>query len=156
GALVRNGIRLTWKQQITRRVLSPLERRALVQPATKRVIAISELMRRNLAELYGRSEGVDLVYHGTDCATFHPDNRDRWRKAVRAELGILDDRVVALYVGDLKKGTVPAIRAVAKTPGVTLMLLSPSNPAPYRVVAQAEGAAERVLFLPRSKEVQKY
>ena len=119
--------------------------------ATQRVIAVSERVRSNLAETYRREQGVDVVYHGTDTAIFHPDNRGRYRSEVRASIGIKDDRFIALYVGDMKKGAAAAIRAVAKTPGVTLLILSGSNAAPYRVVAEAESVADRVIFLPHTK-----
>ena len=152
-ALLRHGVRLTWKQQVFRHLLSKLERRALCQPATKRVIAISELMRTNLAKLYGRDRDVDLIYHGTDVVGFHPNNRGRHRNDVRAAAGIGDDRFTALYVGDLKKGAAAAIRAVAKAPGVTLMVLSASKTEPFRSLAEAERVADRVIFLPFSKKV---
>jgi UDP-glucose:(heptosyl)LPS alpha-1,3-glucosyltransferase len=152
-ALLRHGTRLTWKQQVFRHVLSKLERRALCQPATRRVIAISELMRTNLAQLYGRDRNVDLVYHGTDIVSFHPSNRERYRTEVRTAVGIPDDRFTALYVGDLKKGAAAAIRATAKAPGVTLLLLTGSQTAPFRTLAAAEGVADRTVFLPFSKKV---
>src|SRR5207245_6193719 len=100
------------------------------QPATRRVIAISERVRGDLARAYGRDRGVDVVYHGTDTTTFHPENRGRHRAAVRAAAGVPDDRFLALYVGDMKKGAAAAIRATARAPGVTLLVVSPSNPAP--------------------------
>jgi UDP-glucose:(heptosyl)LPS alpha-1,3-glucosyltransferase len=152
-ALLRHGVRLTWKQQMFRRLLSKLERRALCQPTTKRVIAISELMRTNLSQLYGRQQNVDLVYHGTDIVGFHPSNRERYRIEVRSAAGIGDDRFTALYVGDLKKGAAAAIRATAKAPGATLLLLTGSQTAPFRALAEAEGVADRTIFLPFSKKV---
>lgn len=155
-ALAREGVRLTWRQQVFRRLVTGLERRALCQAPTRRVIAVSGRVRENLAELYGRTTGVDVVYHGTDVAKFHPDNRGRYRAAVRAAVGLPDDRFVALYVGDLKKGADAAIRAAARAPGVTLLVLTASDTAPYRAVAEAEGAADRVIFHPRSKEVEKF
>jgi UDP-glucose:(heptosyl)LPS alpha-1,3-glucosyltransferase len=99
---------------------------------------------------------VDVVYHGTDVDTFHPDNRDRFRASVRAELGIVDSRFLALYIGDLKKGAEAAIRAIGRTPGVTLLLLSGSNTGPYRALAQAEKVADRVLFHPHTKRVEAF
>ncbi|HSQ55725.1 MAG TPA: glycosyltransferase family 4 protein, partial [Gemmata sp.] len=149
-------IRLTGKQRIARSLLVPLERRALVQPATKKVIAVSQLVRQNLAHYYGRSDGVNVIHHGTDVVRFHPENRSRFRSAVRSSLGVAENAFVALYVGDLKKGATAAIRAVAKTAGVTLLVVSPSPPEPYRQVAEAEAVADRVIFHPHSKEVERF
>jgi UDP-glucose:(heptosyl)LPS alpha-1,3-glucosyltransferase len=155
-ALAREGVRLTWRQQVFRRLVTGLERRALCQPATRRVIAISERVRADLAGTYHRRRGVDVVYHGTDTVTFHPDNRGRYRRDVRAAAGIPDERFVALYVGDMKKGAAAAIRAVARVPGVTLLILSGSGPGPYRAVAEAERVADRVIFHPHSKRVETF
>lgn len=155
-ALAREGVRLTWRQRAFQRLVTRLERRALCQPATRRVIAISRRVEGDLAGAYGRTAGVDVVYHGTDTANFHPDNRDRFRAEVRAAVGIPDDRFLALYAGDLKKGAAAAIRAAAAAPGVTLLLLSGSDPAPYRRLAEAEGASDRVVFHPHSKRVEAF
>lgn len=155
-ALASQGVRLTWRQRLFRRLVTGLERRALTQPATRRVIAVSGRVRTDLARWYGRADGVDVVYHGTDTATFHPDNRGRYRAAVRSAAGIPDDRFVALYVGDLKKGAEAAIRAAAAAPGVTLLILSGSDAAPYRAAAEREKVADRVVFHPHSKRVETF
>ena len=155
-SLEREGVSLTWRQHVFRSLVTPLERRALCQPGTRRVIAVSDGMRRNLADLYGRSHGVDVVYHGTDVDKFHPENRSRYRKAVRESVGVSDDRFLAIYVGDLKKGAVTAVRAVARTPGVTLLIVSPSPPDRYRAEAERAGVADRVIFHPHSKRVERF
>jgi UDP-glucose:(heptosyl)LPS alpha-1,3-glucosyltransferase len=103
-ALARFGQRASWPKRASRRMVSGLEKRALCQPQTRRVIAVSGLVRANIAEHYDRTTGVEVVYHGTDVDRFHPDNRERFRRPVRATLGLPDDRFLALYVGDVKKG----------------------------------------------------
>ncbi len=155
-ALEREGQRLSWKQLVTRGLVTGLERRALVQPQTRRVIAVSHLMRANLAEFYGRTRGVEVVYHGTDVDRFHPTNRDRFRAGVRSTLGIPAGQFVALYVGDLKKGATAAVRAVAATPGVTLLLVSGSDATDLRRVAAECGAAERVILHPPSNQIERF
>lgn len=154
--LAREGVRLTARQRAFRLLVTGLERRALCQPATRQVIAVSDRVRRDLASFYGRADGVEVVYHGTDTITFHPDNRDRYRQVTRAASGVPDDRFVALYVGDLKKGAAAAIRATARVPGVTLLLLSASDAGPYRAVAAAEGVQDRVIFHPHSTRVEAF
>ena len=68
--------------------MTPWERRALVRKGTRRVIAISQVTRKNLAELYGRRDGVDVIYHGVDTVTFHPDKSSIPRRGADAELGL--------------------------------------------------------------------
>lgn len=86
-ALTREGVRLTGRQRIFKNLVTGLERQALCQPATRRVIAVSERVKADLAAFYGRTTGVEVIYHGTDTTTFHPDNRDRCRASIRAAVG---------------------------------------------------------------------
>jgi UDP-glucose:(heptosyl)LPS alpha-1,3-glucosyltransferase len=155
-ALESQGASLTWRQRIFRALIERLEHRALCQPATRRVVAVSERVKDDLARHYGRKSEVDVVYHGTDVETFHPDNRDRFRRPVRADLGIADDAFVALYIGDLKKGAAAAIRAAARTPGVILLILTASRSIAAKRLAAAEGVGDRVLFVPHSKGVERF
>jgi UDP-glucose:(heptosyl)LPS alpha-1,3-glucosyltransferase len=154
-ALAQAGVPLTWRQRLFKRLVGGLERRALCQPETRRVIAVSQRVRADITRSYGRSVGIDVIYHGTDTARFHPAWRDQYRSAVRAGLGIDDHRFVAIYVGDLKKGAVPALRATALTAGVTLLIVSPSEPAPYRALAEQLQIADRVIFHPVSRQVER-
>jgi glycosyltransferase involved in cell wall biosynthesis len=153
-ALAQAGVQLTWRQRVFQRLVGGLERRALCQPATRRVIAVSQRVRTDITRSYGRSVGIDVIYHGTDTRRFHPGLREQHRAAARASVGIADDRFVAIYVGDLKKGAAPALRATALTAGVTLLVVSPSEPAPYLVLAEQLKIAERVIFHPASKQVE--
>jgi UDP-glucose:(heptosyl)LPS alpha-1,3-glucosyltransferase len=153
-ALTGQGVRLNWRQQLSRRLITGLERKALCQLQTRKVIAVSQMVRRNMAEFYGRTAGVEVVYHGTDVHRFHPANRERYRTSVRASVGIPGDAFLALYVGDLKKGAAAAVRAVAKTPGVTLLIVSGSDATPVRGLASELDVAGRVIFHPHTKQVE--
>jgi UDP-glucose:(heptosyl)LPS alpha-1,3-glucosyltransferase len=155
-ALDGQGVELSWRQRLSRRLITGLEQKALCQSQTRGVIAISELVRRNLAEFYGRTSGVRVVYHGTDVDRFHPSNRERHRGPVRAALGIPDGNFVALYVGDLKKGAGAAVRATAKTPGVTLLVVTRSDTAEVERAAAEAGVTDRVLFHPPSKQIETF
>lgn len=155
-AIERQGHRLSWKQQVSRRLVTGLERRALCQPQTRRVIAVSNLVRENMAEFYGRTHGVEVVYHGTDIERFHPANRDRFRKVVRQSVGVPEGQFLALYVGDLKKGAVAAVRAVARTPGAVLLIVSGSDTTQVKAVAVEAGVSDRVIFHPHSKQVEMF
>jgi glycosyltransferase involved in cell wall biosynthesis len=64
--------------------------------------------------------------------------------------------VVALYVGDLKKGVSPAIRAVARIPGTHLVIVSPSPPAPYLELVREMNLERRVHFCPATPDVEQY
>jgi UDP-glucose:(heptosyl)LPS alpha-1,3-glucosyltransferase len=155
-AMARGNGRLTWRQSVSRTLITPLERRALGKRSTRRVIAISERVRDDLARYYGRRDGVRVVYHGVDLATFHPRNRGRYRDEARAVLGATPGECLALYVGNLQKGAAAAIRATARVAGVRLVLVSSSNPDADCAVARAEAAADRVVFHPTSRQIERF
>lgn len=154
--LAQEGVPLTWRQSAFKALVTGLEKRALTQPATRRVIAVSERLKADLARHYGRMDGVDVIYHGTDVSLFHPDNRERYRATIRGTVGLRRDQFVALYVGDLKRGAAAAIRAVAQTAGATLLIVSGSDVGPFRSLAEEQGAAERVIFHPHSRNVEQF
>jgi UDP-glucose:(heptosyl)LPS alpha-1,3-glucosyltransferase len=154
-ALARARGSLTWRQSLSRALITPLERLALAKPSTRRVIAISEFTCRDLARFYGRADGVRVIYHGVDSELFHPRNRRPWRDRLRSEWGATPDQCVALFVGNLQKGAAAAIRALARVRGARLVLVTGSNTDADRAVARAEGVADRVVFLPFSKHVER-
>lgn len=146
---------LNWRQRLTRAIVTPLERYALVKPSTRRVIGISEQTRGDLSRYYRRTAGVRVVYHGIDLDSFHPRNQALHRDAVRAEFGVPPEAFLALFVGNLQKGAAAAIRAVARVPGIQLALVSSSDTTSDRAIAVAEGVANLVRFLPARSDVHR-
>ena len=155
-AVARRDGGLTRKQRVAAAVVTPLERLALAGRGVRRVIAVSEKVKADLARFYGRTDGVVVVPHGVDTEAFHPRNRAEFRAAVRAELGVPPAACLALYVGDLKKGGAAAVRAAARVPGLWLALVSASDPATVGAVAADAGAADRVVFRSATREVRRY
>jgi len=145
-----------WRKRVFRAVVTRLDRLVMRPGAAARFIAPSARVKDDLAEYYGLTDRVRVVHHGTDTEAFHPRNRGKWRDAVRAELGLAPTNCAALYVGDLQKAMPAAVRAVARVPGVRLVAVSRSDPAPYAALAASEGVADRVVFAPFSAEVARY
>lgn len=153
-ALARQRVRLSGKQTVFRAAVTPLERQALSHRTTGGVIAVSQRIASDLSKYYLRTNGVRVIYHGTDTRTFHPKNRERFRIKTRSELGISDGQFVAMYAGDLQKGAAAAIRATAATSGVALALASKSPVREYLRLAESLGVSERVVFVPFSKRIE--
>ena len=154
-ALGREGVRLSWKQRAFQSVVAGLERHALCKTSTCRVIAISHRIKDDLAACYGRTSGVSVIYHGTDLSMFHPANVARYRCEMRQSIGVANDRFLALYVGDMKKGAIAAIQAVATTPDVTLLIVSASSTADAKAAAAEAQIEDRVIFVAHSREIEK-
>ncbi len=93
-------------------IVNRLERRLFRGSTEAEVIAVRKPRRRATRTAYGRTDRVSVIYHGVDLDRFSPRNRDRYRSALRQSLGIPEDALVALYVGDLRKGGRTAIEAL--------------------------------------------
>jgi UDP-glucose:(heptosyl)LPS alpha-1,3-glucosyltransferase len=153
-----------WKVRLFDALVVPLERRLFA--ANAHVIAVSDTVRRDLREQYGRSQETTVIHHGVDLSTFSPDQRTTHRAVVRASLGLTERDLACLFVGDLRKGAQHVIRALASlTTGLsngsgsgaeTLLLVSRTDPEPYRQLAKALGVSSRVRFLDATSTVERY
>ena len=146
---------LSWRERLFAALVIPAERRSL-SDGRATAIAISSALRDDLASGYGRSAKTVVIPHGVDGGQFHPGVRGEFRAAVRRELGLGDDITAFLFVGDLRKGVEPAIRALAAVPNAHLVAVSRTPPDAYRTMAAACGVADRVTLLPATSEVQRY
>ena len=150
------GARVSYVKRLHPWIVAPLEKFIFTKSRSRAVIAVSERMRQDLARFYRRSENVSVIYHGTDLDMFQPSNRQLWRAEMRAKLGIPEAGFLALYVGHLSKGAVPAIQAVLKVPDTFLLLVSSSDPSPYQALCESPEAKGRILFHPASAEIQRF
>ena len=151
-ALSRQKESLTWRDRVFQLVTGALER-SLYERTNQHVIAISRLVARNVAELYHCTAPTHVIYHGVDLATFSPATRGQFRRKKRRELGIADDEMVFLFVGNLRKGARHCIRALAQLKSGVFLLVSPSPPEPYRRLADQLGCGGRAKFTGASDRI---
>jgi UDP-glucose:(heptosyl)LPS alpha-1,3-glucosyltransferase len=137
-------------------IVNRAERMQYRQNTATEVIAVSSLVAGNLREAYGRSARVSVIYHGVDLERFSPTNRAEYRNALRRELGIPEEALIALWVGDLRKGALTSIDAIAEAQDWHLLLVSRTAPEPYAEHAAQRGVAERVTFAPPTDVVERY
>ena len=101
-------------------------------------------------------DGVRVIYHGVDTEVFHPRNRAVWRPEVRRQIGVTEETLLALYVGDYQKGLTPAIQATARVPGLHLVGVGPSPVEPYQKLIRGEKVADRIHLMPATRNVERY
>ncbi|MBI5098981.1 MAG: glycosyltransferase family 4 protein [Nitrospirae bacterium] len=85
----------------------------------KRIVAISNMVKKNIIENYGVSpDDIDVIYNGVDIEKFHPKNRERYRRETRQKHGLTDTDFVVLFVGSgfERKGVEYLIKAVESMP----------------------------------------
>lgn len=149
------GTNLSWRERLFAALVVPAERWSLADSRAT-AIAISSALREDLATDYRRSASTFVIPHGVDGAQFNPDVRTAYRAAVRSELGIASESPVFLYVGDLRKGMEPAIRALSSVPGAHLVGVSRTPPDRYGDLAFSCGVSDRVKLLAATDRVERY
>jgi UDP-glucose:(heptosyl)LPS alpha-1,3-glucosyltransferase len=155
GRRLLEGDNLSWRERVFAALVIPAERRSLRDDRAT-AIAISAALRDDLASTYGRSAETVVIPHGVDQQQFHPGVRAMYRDDVRRELAIPDATPVFLYVGDLRKGMDPAIRALARVPEAHLLAVSRTPPESYLAIAEDAGVAGRVTIRPATDRIEKY
>jgi UDP-glucose:(heptosyl)LPS alpha-1,3-glucosyltransferase len=112
-----------------------LEQSLFGRGGARRVIANSQMVQREITELYGYpAEKIDLVHNGVPVAAFRSatDQRD----AARENLDLAPDEIAVLFVGSgwERKGLRFAIRAIEACGGHNMRLLvaGRGNEAPFR------------------------
>ena len=108
------------------------------------LVAVSELVRRQLVDCGIAPGKIHVVPNGTDLAAFAPG------AASRAEFGLPEGPVIALFAGDIRSsrknlGTV--LRALVDAPGLHLAVAGKLAGSPYPDMAQGLGLGARVHFL---------
>jgi UDP-glucose:(heptosyl)LPS alpha-1,3-glucosyltransferase len=156
GRKALQGGRLPWKEQVFGSIVIPAERWAFRAPG-QTVIAISSALAADLQRLYGvNADRIVVIPHGVDPQQFHPGVRTQHRDHVRRELGLPHEAVVFVYVGDLRKGFEPAIRAIARVDGARLLGVSRTPADAFAATAEAEGVADRVTLVPATDQIERY
>jgi UDP-glucose:(heptosyl)LPS alpha-1,3-glucosyltransferase len=121
-----------------------LEKRQMTTP---RLVAVSDLIRKDVRKNYNRSEGVHVISPGVDPDLFHPAWIAEHREPLRKEMGIGHDDVVVLFVGSefRRKGLDLLIPAIG--PGMRLVVVGQGERLEhYRKLAAACGIGDRIHF----------
>ncbi|MEW6511517.1 MAG: glycosyltransferase family 4 protein [Bacteroidota bacterium] len=124
----------------------------MTSPATRRVIAVSRLVRDQLLETYDLpADNVRVIPNGVDLNGFDPPADDRARRELRTRLGFVEGEFGLLFIGNEfdRKGLQTVIEALAllRDRSVTLAVVGGDTPAPYRVLARRAGVESRIRFL---------
>jgi UDP-glucose:(heptosyl)LPS alpha-1,3-glucosyltransferase len=116
-----------------------------------KVLCVSELVKQTARTHYGLPEDrLVTLFNAIDPARFNPAAKLGAGAAVRQQLDLGPDKVVALIVAQdfHRKGVRPAIEAIAKVADHRLVLVVVGKPDPreYRALAVTLGIADRVIF----------
>lgn len=129
------------------RIVAPLESRFYRQPRARHVIAVSSGLARQVAQHYGWSRDVSVVYHGTDTDHFRPPRNEVERRRIRIRHGLDHGQWTWLFAGEATKGLPRLIAQLRHFPDARLLVVSRSDRVAMRALAARLGVAPRVLFV---------
>jgi len=128
----------------------------------KKVIAISEMVQRDIIDYYGIPEDhITVIYNGVDTERFNPDNR-RHRGGIRGRYGLKPDDILLLFVSHnfRLKGLRYLIQALAfvkrEKHNVKLLVVGRDRAGPYRRLATKLECADDVIFGGGVTDLERY
>ncbi len=128
------------------RLVTPLERAFYRQQRATHLIAISRSLAREIRDEYGWNRHVAILHHGTNTEQFRPVASPEERAALRAYFKLPPDRWLWLFMGEAVKGLRQVIEQLSLFPDAHLLVISRSNPEPYKAQAITAGVFDRIQF----------
>lgn len=132
----------------------------------RRLIPVSTQVKNDLMRMHNVPESrIALIPNGVDTIYFHPDNKGKFRAAVRAELGLDEETLLFLFIGNdpRRKGLITVIESFIKAdlPGSHLLAIGTD---PYsknafdkpKKISRDAGFEERITFLGEQKDANRY
>ncbi len=138
-----------------------IERMGFRSPKLKLAIAVSNLVRDDLAVRFGLNrDRVVTLYNGVDSQRFHPSKDADASARLRAQFGISASAPTVMFVGNGfgRKGLRFLMRAMAKLPFETQLMVVGNDHAlaRYRDFARRLKIAPRVHFAGPRKDVEQF
>src|SRR4051794_5620423 len=134
--------------------------RRFYRRSTASVVAISQSVKHDIVQFEGANPArVSVVPNGVDTERFCPGNRELYRKDTRASLGLGDDEVALLFVGNSwgRKGLQTAIEAISgpHESNVRLLVVGEGDSSAF-LSGLSNEVAERIIFVgSRSSDVER-
>lgn len=138
-----------------------MERKSFQPGSYKKIICISNMVKKEIQYYYGIQEkDTTVIHNAVDLGRFTPDNRARYRETIRKELGIADNEIAVLFVGSgfERKGLAYAIEALSLISDTRfkLIVIGKGNESKYKLLAERKGVCDRVLFLGSKENIERY
>jgi glycosyltransferase involved in cell wall biosynthesis len=118
--------------------------------AARQVVAVSEVVARDVQNLGVPREQIEIIYNGVDTDEFYPGPSER------ASFGLPDLAPMALFVGDIRsprKNIQTLLHALRSIPHLHLAVAGDTKRSPAPGLAKTLNIADRVHFLGKTKRI---
>ncbi|HWO43597.1 MAG TPA: glycosyltransferase family 4 protein [Candidatus Eisenbacteria bacterium] len=154
------GRRLWQSASVYHRSVLALERRQYSPGHFKRVIAVSGIVKQEIAATYNvPEEKITVLHNGVDCDRFNLSLRQRWRDWVRRQWGIPPAAPVVLFVGSgFRRKGLDRLLKVWERPGLEdayLLIVGRDRLLPA-YAARVRKARGRVIFAGAQEQVERF
>lgn len=121
-----------------------------------KIIAISEMVKKNIIEHYGVSpDEISVIYNGVDLVRFSPENRKLYRTGIRKQYGISDNDFVLLFAGSgfERKGVKYLIHAVESLDfPVSVLIVGKGSGSEFRDIVKNQ----KIIFCGPQRDIERY
>lgn len=135
------------------------EKRLFTSARLKWVVCNSQMVADELKHWFSLpDEKIRVIYSGVDTTVFHPDLKQH-RQEIRQQyrIGSYSDMILFVGSGYGRKGLATAIRAIAKTENMVLVVIGKdSHQWRYKNLAKRLGVTHRVRFIGPQKDVKPF
>jgi len=146
-------------RKIYYRLVVALEGRVYTKPGLT-IVCVASQVAREISLHCQRERDVYVIYNAVDHRVFNPHARLARREAARRELGLLDEELVLLLVGNdwKKKGLHWLLKAVADLRHLALkvLIVGRDDRGPYEPVIREMEIDQQVRFLEPSSDILKF
>lgn len=153
----RSTLPYRWYVALNGLVKRTAERLCMRTNVTASIVCVSEGVAQEMRTHYPHAAARVLTIHnGVDTDVFAPGMHKREARALRAKLGIGDQRLVAAFVAREwgHKGLAAVIEALSLAPDWDLVVGGTGDEVRYRRLADSNGVGEAVHWLGLTREIE--
>ena len=152
----RSTLLFRWNIKLVRVVKRLAERLSFRANRTATFVCVSDGVADEVREHFPElADRVITIHNGIDTEAYAPGSRHDEARAMREQLQIAEDRLVAVFVGSEweRKGLRPVLEALAFAPAWSLVVVGRGDERRYRELADSLGVAGAVSWLGVSEDV---
>lgn len=150
------------------RILSPaqwltlfIEGQTFKEGNYRRIIAVSERVKRQIMEYYNVPErAITVIHNGVDLSIFNTDCRNEARARGRKKIGIEESDILLIFASTNfhLKGLEYLIRGMAgiKRPDLKLLVIGGDDKGPYERLSETLGIGDKVIFAGKGTDMKEF